>query len=367
MLTGRSVEPLRTLQRFPVYMGCTDQPRSRDVVADMAFGICPATGIIQLTRLLPLELVYLGQHNDATGAVWREHHDQFVAFLRRFSPHTILEIGGGSGYIAHRYLAETADVHWTIVEPNPNIAPHQRLRVQPGWFDQNFNIDFVPEAVVHTHVLEHMYNPVSFIQHVSDFLPAGALHLFSFPNMYEQLTGRYANCLNFEHTCLLREAYVDVMLVNAGFTILTKHHFKQHSIFYAVQKTRGTVVAQPYPNLYHENKELFASLMKETDALVADWNSRLRQEERPVYLFGAHIFSQWLVSFGLTTSPLVSVLDNSPLKIGQRLYGTHLQVDSPQVLKDTGPAVVLLRAGSYNEEIKTDIRAHISPDIEFWE
>jgi len=367
VLTGVKIEELWSLNYFPVYMGCTEQPMERDVLADMSFGICLETGIIQLTKLLPLDLVYLGQHNDATGGVWLEHHDSFVDFLGRFSARRVLEIGGGSGYIADKYLESHPGASWTIIEPNPNIKARDRLEVRRGWFDENLQVGIKPDTVAHTHVFEHAYDPVGFMRQISSFLAVGSRHVFAFPNMYELLKGKHANCLNFEHTCFLREEYVDVLLQNFGFKILEKQYFRKHSIFYATEKMGDELEQQSYPNFYQENKQMFLDLVDLTNSVVEQWNDKLAKEPRPVYLFGAHIFSQWLLAFGLDDSKIVSILDNSPLKIGKRLYGTKFKVESPKVLASKEGVVVLLKAAGYNEEIKADILENINPAIEFWE
>jgi hypothetical protein len=82
-------------------------------------------------------------------------------------------------------------------------------------------------------------------------------------------------------------------------------------------------------------------------------------------MFGAHVFSQYLISFGLNTSKIVCLLDNDLKKENKRLYGTSLISKSPKILKDAPESLVILRAGVYNEEIKNDILNNINPNIIF--
>ena len=46
------------------------------------------------------------------------------------------------------------------------------------------------------------------------------------------------------------------------------------------------------------------------------------------------IFSQYLFAFGLDIKPIISILDNSPIKIGKRLYGYDIDVNSPKILSN---------------------------------
>jgi hypothetical protein len=100
--------------------------------------------------------------------------------------------------------------------------------------------------------------------------------------------------------------------------------------------------------------------------MVIDLNERIRNTERSIYLFGAHVFSQYLIEFGLRTGRIASILDNAPAKQGKRLYGTNLTVRSPNVLRDERSPIIILRAGVFNEEIKNDILSKINPKAEFW-
>ena len=84
------------------------------------------------------------------------------------------------------------------------------------------------------------------------------------------------------------------------------------------------------------------------------------ESKEPVYLFGAHIFSQMLLNFGLCRNRIRCVLDNDPLKQGKRLYGTPFFVESPKGLKGKEKPMVILNAGAYTEEIKTDILSNIN-------
>lgn len=62
-----------------------------------------------------------------------------------------------------------------------------------------------------------------------------------------------------------------------------------------------------------------------------------------------------------------AILDNDILKQGKRLYGTTLFVQSPKILGGIGNPVIILKVGSYAQEIKEDIVKHINPNVQFWE
>ena len=57
---------------------------------------------------------------------------------------------------------------------------------------------------MHSHTLEHMYDPVRFFEIVRGLLKPGQLHIFSVPNLFALVADGQPS-LHFEHTMLLRE------------------------------------------------------------------------------------------------------------------------------------------------------------------
>jgi hypothetical protein len=362
------LEPLKTFKEFPVFMGCVDTPAEEDIVADMEWVIEPATGMTQLRRLLPLDILYLHQHNDGTGTVWKALYDTTASFIFKHSKgNRILEIGGAHDELAERYFALDSRAAWTIVEPNPQHIKNPRVRVIQDWFDDRFKLGDDVDMVVHSHVFEHTYNPLAFLRHVAEFLKPGQRHIFAFPNLQPMLERKFTNALNFEHTAFLTEAFTDWMLRATGFEIIAKEHYGDpHSILYATEKTSQLPKPLPLTNMYTEYKRIFLDFVRYHEDLVRDLNAAIASAKEPIYIFGAHIFAIYLLNFGLDSQRIVSVLDNSPLKQGKRLYGTNLRAQSPTVLRDKGRVNVILKAGAYNEEIKQQIISAINPQVVFW-
>ena len=93
LITGnQTLEPLHTFHKFPVYIGCTEQPREQDVLADMSVAIDTESGMMQLDKVLPLDVVYSHYHSEALGGVWKEHHLSFVDFVALYKPNRVLEM-----------------------------------------------------------------------------------------------------------------------------------------------------------------------------------------------------------------------------------------------------------------------------------
>jgi hypothetical protein len=172
------------------------------------------------------------------------------------------------------------------------------------------------------------------------------------------LEKKYTNCLNFEHTYYLSEEYVDYLTKMYNLAVVDKEYFKDdHSIFYSVKKT--TTEEYPSPvlldNLYDKNKKLFYFYIKSLTDQVVEINKQIGENEN-VYLFGAHVFSQYLVNLGLDITNVLNILDNDSNKQNKRLYGTSLTVVSPETLRYKKDAIVILKAGAYTKEVKNQIK-----------
>lgn len=357
------LEHLYTFKDFPVFMGCTDQPQEKDLVADMSWYISPSSGMLQLNPLLPLEVVYAEEHGSGTvGDVWNQHHAAFAEFVTKYtSVNSILEIGGLHGHLAKKCL-EKKDLNWTIVEPNPRVDASIPVKVIKAFFDDNFTSDEKYDAVVHSHVLEHIYDPLTFMKHVASFMNKDSLLIMSVPNLEAMLRNKYTNCLNFEHTYFASEDFVKYFLSYFGYELIESNYFRDdHSVFFCAKKVKDTIEEVVIPReFYIKNKKLFEDYITYHEGLIEELN----KAEGSIYLFGAHIFSQYLLQFGLDSNKIVNILDNDSNKQEKRLYGTNLIVKSPEVLRDVEEATVILKAGMYNSEIKEQINK-INPNVKF--
>lgn len=347
------LDHLVTFKDVPVLMGATDQSLDKDVIQDQTWCISKDTGIIQLNPLVDPEILYEDYHNPGTvGGLWKEHHETFAEFIGSDTIN-VLEIGAGSGLLARYYTNQiNSQTNWTIVDPNCDINEN-KISSLKAFFPISYIVKGRFDTVVHSHVLEHMYEPNTFLKDISEVLDIGGKHYFTFPNMKEMLKDKYTNTLCFEHVSFLREEYVDTLLQNNGYSIDSKFYFKNHSIFYETTYT-GNNKKLSYPNFYEENKKIFFDMYDYYKKLIERCNKEIRDKKK-IWLFGASIFSQYLLFNGLNDANIVGILDNDKTKTNKRLYGTDLTIDLPQSISDETSPTVLVFAGAYQSEIEKQL------------
>jgi 2-polyprenyl-3-methyl-5-hydroxy-6-metoxy-1,4-benzoquinol methylase len=369
VVTGNEdLDLMYSFKNFPVFMGCVDQPKEQDLVSDLNIYISRSSGMLQINPVLPLEVVYQTEHNPGTtGQSWLDHHQAFAQFISTYEPKKVFEIGGAHGILSEYCADINADIEWTILEPNPVPVNNLRATMQKGFFTDVNQIPAGTDTIVHSHVFEHVYDPKDFTSKLSQ-LPVGTKVFFSIPDLKNHLANNFTNTLNFEHTYFCTTEFAAWFMGCYGFDLLDKQEYGAgHSIFFACVKSDRAVEFWDFPEAYDDNKMLWENYVSYHEAMIQSINTQIAHAPGKVYLFGAHVFSQFLLSFGLDRSKIECIIDNSSLKQGKRLYGTDLTVYNPSILKDEVSPTVILRTGVFNAEIKQDILTNINSGTIFLE
>ena len=363
------LEHLHTFRNMPVSNGCTTNSKSDDIVMNQIWDICKNTGLVQLRELAPLDLVYKFPHNDGVGNTWENHDLELCNFIDEMNLKKVFEIGAGNGRLGKLYLSKNTTNHWTALEPNhsydeivmPNLV-HLR-----EWFDLNYKIDKHYDAIIHSHVLEHSYDPTSFLKSIYEQIDNDTLHIFSIPNLLYFIKKKFTNGLNFEHTVFLTEKIVDNILNTVGFEIVKKHYYHEFPcIFYVTKKSEPKEVTYS-KSIYQENKKVFLDYVDGQFEDIKKLNDKISKFDGEIFLFGGHIWAHYLIFNGLRVDKISCLLDNSKMKQGKRLYGTSLKVKSPKILKGRENVAVIVKAAQYSREIKDDIYNNINNKVIFWD
>ena len=352
-------EELFRLKSFPVKMGVTETSQDQDIYADMIFMIEKETGMVQLKELVPQDVLYSDAHYNNVASSWKEHHQAFAGLIADYKPCNVFEIGGGTGLLSKFYTDRVPEVKWTILEASPNPVVGCKANYIKGIFDESYKIPQGYDAVVHTHTMEHFYHPMDSIRAISDSLGEGGHMFLSIPNLEKMYRRSYTNVMNFEHAFLCIEPYVSEILAENGFLVKERTLFKEeHSVFYVAEKVNGITARRiDYSCCYEKHKMMIQNWALYHKRLADKINTKLENisGDRDVFLFGAHVYAQFLLGFGVGQKRIRAVLDNDGSKQGKRLYGTKYQVYSPEILRKLKAPLVILHAGTHDEEIKKGI------------
>ena len=342
------------LSNFPIYMGTTLRPSELDKNYDQKWTICNNCGCIQLIELVPLDELYSENHHaEVIGTMWEDHHNKFAEFILKSSPTHIVEIGGAHGYLSKVIQKYSNISKYVLVDPDSNSEDEEILYIR-GFIEDNLQVIEKNDSIIHSHVLEHLYDPRKFFRLIASRMNIGAKMFISFPNIEELIRVGGANSLNFEHTYLLTPIQIEVIFQNHGFKINRKDNFLQHSFFYEIEKSSEIMADYQIPNINEKSTE-YIKMQGKLKKFVFNTNQIISNLRIPTFVFGAHIFSQNLIILGLNPSFIQGVIDNAPSKQNQRLYGTELQVFNPNIIAKYNQVNVVLKSSHYQNEIKKQL------------
>lgn len=349
------------IRNVPVYMGTAMSIREEDKKYNQKWSICKNCGCIQLLELLPLEELYSkNHHSEVVGQIWAEHHASFARFILYNNPNNVIEIGGAHGYLATLIVNQSKEIKYAMVEPDTNIVS-KKISIVKGYIEDHLEIISGKDSIIHSHVLEHVYSPVDFLSKIVEIMDIDSNMFISFPNIMALIRAKGANSLNFEHTYLLVPEQIEVIFESLGLALIRKQEYLEHSHFYHLKKTGLRSKIDLLPNINEKSLE-FLDMVEDLKNFAHYVNEKVSNIEAPVYLFGAHIFSQSLFVLGLNSERIGGVIDNSQSKQNQRLYGTNLLVYPSTVVSEHPLVYVVLKASHYQEEIKSQL-LKINPNV----
>jgi len=322
------------------------------------------SGNIQIYPKISLDKLYFKSHGSGTvGKTWNDHHELFFQLVNKYLKGNVCEIGGGNNSILNKIKNFSKIKKIYCFDKNLQLKKrNQKVIKIKKFFDKNFfifNKNKKVDLVLHSHTFEHLYNPNQFLKDVKSILSKNGKHIFTMPNMKPMIQKGYANAMNFEHPFYYDEKLVDCLLLKNNFKIIKKQFFKKdHSIMYVTKVNSflpksEKLKFQNYSE-YKKNLKLFKGMFNFWKKDIKKIN-KLTKKYESIFIFGAHIFSQMMIFNGLNKKNIIGILDNDKQKTNKFLYGTNFKINKPSKLKKIDKPCVILRAGSYNKEIKKQL------------
>lgn len=341
------------IKDLPTFMGCveSDYRIEDDYFSDLMFGVCPISGTIQSLNRLPLDKIYIRPHNACIGKVWREHNNAFAKFILERLPKNaiVYEIGGGDGMVASICIDYVKE--WHIIEPNlPDTCfIHDKLTYHTKGYYPEVDIKNA-DVVVHSNLLEHIQDPMNFLINMKS-----PMQLFSVPNFNFGMNIGNPSILNFEHENALQEELLNNICQSAGYSTFSVN-YNNFTMFYEIHKSGKIKKLKPFN--YNKSLELLTIYTNELKLQAITLESKIKsqlQDNNKIFFFGAHIFYTCLRSLGLHTK-FTGIIDNSPLKINKRLYGTSYIVQHPDIIKDISVPIIVIPRTPYKDEMIEQIK-----------
>jgi predicted SAM-dependent methyltransferase len=339
----------------------TSETNSNFKYSNLSYGYCNKCNIIQLNNLVDLEILYETGHNyQVIGNTWKNYFNQFTELLEPYiKEKNILEIGCPSGKLA---LKCSDYKTWNIMDPNVNIQDENKnIRCIPEFFNEKCSFNFNIDLIVHSHLFEHIYYPIPFLTNCYNILEENGFMIFGIPNMEYIMKNNISLYFGvmFEHNIFYSVTNIIEMLEQTNFKIIDVSFYKNHSIFFKVQKAKSRECKYTLTNNIFTTdnlnlKEKFIDNITYYDNCIQKWIDYVNDNNKNVYLFGASYNNNLLLHKISNKLNIKGILDNCVEKQGRYFYGYDHLILSPLVLKDKD-SIVILKNGVYTEEIKIQL------------
>ena len=344
-----------------------------EIFCDMTFTECGKCNTVQIKELINPELVYIDNHNiSIVGDLWKNHYVEFIEFLKpKIKNSTVLEIGDPSFKLSNELSINTNK--WFVVElnPNHNLEPPKNVEIITQYFSDSFTINQNVDVIVHSHFLEHVQDIKSHLKTSYRILTNGGKLIFSVPNLEKILNTDSSpnNVLHFDQQILIvvdlsyfytKENLIKI-IESEGFKLIETFDYKNHSLFFHFEKTslnRVDLVFEKTSNIFIKKYENYINKINFINQTINDSKSE-------VFLYGAHVSSQFLISIGLNIGKINYILDNSVDKQNYKLYGTNLIVKPTEIITQyETPLIIVSHMSVYKDEIKEQI-LKINQNVKF--
>jgi 2-polyprenyl-3-methyl-5-hydroxy-6-metoxy-1,4-benzoquinol methylase len=179
------------------------------------------------------EYVDYGYENDQAAHTFHYLYQPLLAMLNKSM--TILDIGCGNGYLANYLIAQGFNVYGTDASEKGIVIAN---KTNPGrFFVQDLATDTLPaglndikfDTIISTEVIEHLYNPETFINFCKRALAKNGTIIITTPyhgylkNLGLSLFNKWDNHANpmwlGGHIKLWSKKTLSTFLTNAGFTV----------------------------------------------------------------------------------------------------------------------------------------------------
>ena len=152
-----NLEDIITFKNYPISFSMTND--NKYTFEDLIFSECIKCKTIQIKNLIDLNILYNKPHNyNVIGKTWIEHFQEFSSMINKFKKNNdnVLEIGSPTDKI-ERYIDNYSQ--WVLMDPNCEKYPEKKIQSINDFFSEEYNFNCKFDTIIHSHLLEHLYEP----------------------------------------------------------------------------------------------------------------------------------------------------------------------------------------------------------------
>jgi len=288
----------------------------------------------------------------------------------------IFEIGCGDGYFLDLMVRSGAGSGKGFDPSAPPRSANEAAAARVEIVSEHFRpgakqIDEPYGALLCRHVLEHIPEPVPFLQEIRDAIgDRNCLVYFEVPNASWMLRSRSLWDVIYEHVTYWTAPSLEALLRRAGFTpvsIRTDYNDQYLMIeaYPAMPEPSWTAPEQAIDAVREEVSQ-FSSY---ADGMINEWRERLRDlkaKDKRAVIWGAGSKGVTFANiFGSESAAIAGLVDVNSRKIGRFVPGAALPVVEPSQLPDMRPDLIIVANPIYTDEIRQTVGSlGLAPELE---
>ena len=331
--------------------------------------VCNDCSLVQITNPIDPNILFKDYaFSSSTVNPLVSHFENYANWIHdNFSPVSVLEFGCNDGVLL-KPLEKLGikSVGIDISENITQLARDQGLMVDTGFFDPDSAALLVSkfgsfDVVTGSNAFAHNESPGAILEAAGICLADDGVLILEFMYAGDLIEKLQWDTLYHEHLTFYSLGTVEVLLNRFGFTVFDAVRLPMHggSLRIVASKakrplTTNYLEVQKYEETSALNAPstwlLFGSGIARTIQIVGDVLAELSKTKK-IWAYGAAgKATMWLNACNMKY--LEAIVDESPLRAGRFMPGTHTPIVFPEKLKESPPDFIFVTAWNYADVIK---------------
>ncbi|MEM0951276.1 MAG: class I SAM-dependent methyltransferase [Cyanobacteria bacterium P01_H01_bin.74] len=302
------------------------------------------------------------------GQTWQTHLEQTQALILAHLPKTptIIEIGTGDGHFIKALATQLNNSgQFYAFDPNGQFDSISSDRSNPQsiqffahFFDPSIHINSLyPDIIIARHLLEHLENPLSFIQHIAFY--AGKLdkpvYLFlEVPCIDKAIRYFRTEDFFYEHYSHFSERSFKALFNRSQLSPAELSTGYKNEVIYAIAPLKKS----QKQSKHHRLASLFCKKARQTDSSIQEQLHELVEANQRVAIWGGTGKAAAFINrYSLDADRFPVVVDSDPYKHGTYVPGTGQCIQSPDVLLKTPVDCIVIATQWRTQDIALEIES----------
>ncbi|MCB2359372.1 class I SAM-dependent methyltransferase [Clostridium estertheticum] len=339
--------------------------------------VCSKCFLVQLEEFESPEEIfrnyaYFSSFSDS----WLKHAENYVnMMIERFKfdfNSQIIEVASNDGYLLQYFKKKGFSI--LGIEPAKNVAAEaikNGIPTKSEFFgvrlaDELIEKNIQADLLIGNNVLAHVPNLNDFVLGMKKILSPKGIITMEFPHIFRLIEANQFDTIYHEHFSYLSLTTVKQVFEKHGIIIFDVEELSTHggSLRIYAKHIQDSTKNISENVSYIMNKEIqmrldkietyreFSQQVKETKRNILSFLINLKNEGKQIVGYGAPAKGNTLLNYcGIRTDFLDYTVDISPYKQGLYLPGTHIQIFSPDKIKETKPDYIVILPWNIKEEI----------------